>query len=178
MVKCPVFLQPRAIEPQINPILMKEILFCLQKNLKVQEHNECTEKAHIILAVQGFACTPSYNYIQTAYAPLSQAAGEKRATVPQSKRVKNHRLYIFMWLLLWTTSFNFPFFHFNKSLNTSPLISLFHRETDRRRGGSKWGVGVDFQYYVKHLVSWSKLEKGMKKKPFRKIVFHWNQCIK
>lgn len=96
MVKCPVFLQPRAIEPQINPILMKEILFCLQKNLKVQEHNECTEKAHIILAVQGFACTPSYNYIQTAYAPLSQAAGEKRATVPQSKRVKNHRLYIFM----------------------------------------------------------------------------------
>lgn len=32
MLKCPVFLQPQAIEPQINPILMKEILFCLQKS--------------------------------------------------------------------------------------------------------------------------------------------------
>lgn len=73
----------------------------------------------------------------------------------------------------------FHSFILTKSLNTSPLICLFHRETDRGRGGSKWGVGVDFQYYVKHLVSWSKLEKGMKKKkPFRKIVFHWNQCIK
>lgn len=144
-------------------------------NLKVQEHNECTEKPHIILPAQGFACTDSYNYIQTAHVPLSQAAGEKRAPVLQSKRVKNHRLYIFMWLLLWTTSFNFPFFHFNKSLNTSPLICLFHRETDREEEGVSEGQGGGWSPILCKTFGFMKQagERGWKKhkNPFKENSF-------